>query len=1368
MDMSLDPIFGLIGLFVILGVGVGVFLAARSLIRRAGEKKAPPRRENPGSFRWIRSFGPLELNLGWLGLAVVLAAGSSYIAETQRLHPNPYRNPAALTSDWWLHPLESNAHARSTIVTGDLHRIVLRPAETTQGDTAELWAAGSGGLLISSPDAGRTWRQAPISVGNPVYLHDGQALSVVDLKVAQTVIPNSDEIEEGIDFEIRALTDRRAQNENLLNSLQQDERNALEKLGVDAKLQALIVNQGERDPAELEKEFGVPTSAVEEIRRLAAAIVDARAAIANIDDAIAELESSSPALQNEEPAATPEIPARPSLAPEDHLTRGLRSIAFVGERGWAVGDHGAIVATGDGGATWSLAVVGNDGDRLYDIAFTPNGRRGWIVGTPGLFETRDGGDTWRARPLTDAEEVELRFVAVVAAPTRLGYWVMAGGQEGNLLVSDDGGGSWEGLEINDTASLNAVSLFRPQSAPDTSASDLGLIAVGEAGALMTASATIDPGQSSIADEPSEAVYNLAGDRELNGLWMDGTPRTFWAVGAQGLVIRGVHGNNPQEPLEQLEVRQPLPGLTVDFHDIVFDRDSAQGWIVGADGTILHSADSGATWTRTAYGKTSVVAAVTSSPDNALAKIFKVDGKDLQLAAGGEADSPEILKASHSVYPAPWYYLSWALVLGFAGLAIRPQSPPPPTSGIDDRGVADRPLEYGDRDPLNFGAIALAISNFVINENTEPPLTIAISGDWGSGKSSILNLVKHNLKTARRRPIWFNAWHHQNAESLLAALLETIRREAIPPWWQPSGWIFLVHLLRVRFRRDPFWLSILLLLCAFAAGHFLVVPPLQLVPYYKSMLGGLLGGGSAQTGSLADSSPLIAGAIGVIGLWFKLNSSFGASGFSLSRLLGGGGIRADDIRSRVGFRHQFAREFEDVTEALGRMHMVIMIDDLDRCQAKNIMETLELMNFLVTSGKCFILVGLAPKQVMKLIKGEMEGDTDPKHYLEKLINIEIPVPTLRPEDRSKLISEFVNQDQTARPARVDRGRRLEVGAYATVFFVLAMCLAYLGNYLGGTISDDVKKFLAKGEAPEEAPEEVVQVVLVGEDGQRLLDVPQSGTALSEMIGRQTSPTQTTGTAKGPEVTVEPVEPVGEGSAPGPEKVEQTAPAPRAHLVSGARGPWSYIPTITLWILALFICAVTALEQMRRSAVGVVQDSETFQKALTTWDLLIQHGNTTPRALKRFMNKLRFLAMRQRALQPGGGAAAGNADASMADGEIDAIPEPALVALSAIENFNPKLLDELEAKKGYQEILDQIGEPEIKKRLSGSDRYAKLAWPCLVKRYRRLGTVVRTDLEEVSEPAANGQADPGNGPARPPQQDAGQGALASVALDPKPSA
>ena len=191
-------------------------------------------------------------------------------------------------------------------------------------------------------------------------------------------------------------------------------------------------------------------------------------------------------------------------------------------------------------------------------------------------------------------------------------------------------------------------------------------------------------------------------------------------------------------------------------------------------------------------------------------------------------------------------------------------------------------------------------------------------------------------------------------------------------------------------------------------------------------------------------------------------------------------------------------------------------------------------------------------------------------------------------------------------------------------------------------------------------------------------------------------------------------------------------------------------------------------MRRSAVGVVQDSETFQKALTTWDLLIQHGNSTPRALKRFMNKLRFLAMRQRALRPDGGTAADTADASMADGEIDTIPEPALVALSAIENFNPKLLDELEAKKGYQEILDQIGEPEIKERLSGSDRYAKLAWPCLVRRYRRLGTVVRTDLEEVSEPAAKGLADPGNGQARPPQQDAGQGALASVALDPKPSA
>ncbi|SMG64791.1 protein containing KAP P-loop domain, partial [methanotrophic bacterial endosymbiont of Bathymodiolus sp.] len=55
----------------------------------------------------------------------------------------------------------------------------------------------------------------------------------------------------------------------------------------------------------------------------------------------------------------------------------------------------------------------------------------------------------------------------------------------------------------------------------------------------------------------------------------------------------------------------------------------------------------------------------------------------------------------------------------------------------------------------------------------------------------------------------------------------------------------------------------------------------------------------------------------------------------------------------GARYQLAREFNEVTSALDLGRMIIFIDDLDRCAKENVLEVLEAINFLVTSGHCYI-------------------------------------------------------------------------------------------------------------------------------------------------------------------------------------------------------------------------------------------------------------------------------------------------------------------------------------------------------------------------------------------------------------------------------
>src|SRR3954447_13092006 len=97
-------------------------------------------------------------------------------------------------------------------------------------------------------------------------------------------------------------------------------------------------------------------------------------------------------------------------------------------------------------------------------------------------------------------------------------------------------------------------------------------------------------------------------------------------------------------------------------------------------------------------------------------------------------------------------------------------------------VKDAPLVSPLYDLLRFTPTANGIIRFLANKNTKPPLTIALTGKWGTGKSSLMNFVLKGVKRYGLRPAVFNAWHYQSEEHLLVAITESIRREAVPKWW----------------------------------------------------------------------------------------------------------------------------------------------------------------------------------------------------------------------------------------------------------------------------------------------------------------------------------------------------------------------------------------------------------------------------------------------------------------------------------------------------------------------------------------------------------------------------------------------------------
>ncbi|MGH2521959.1 MAG: P-loop NTPase fold protein, partial [Anaerolineales bacterium] len=87
----------------------------------------------------------------------------------------------------------------------------------------------------------------------------------------------------------------------------------------------------------------------------------------------------------------------------------------------------------------------------------------------------------------------------------------------------------------------------------------------------------------------------------------------------------------------------------------------------------------------------------------------------------------------------------------------------------------------DRDALDFEPYVATLADIIASPSTRTPLTIGVFGTWGSGKTSLMRLVRNQLPKGFR-VAWFDAWKYQKEETLWRALLLQVLaalRAAVP-------------------------------------------------------------------------------------------------------------------------------------------------------------------------------------------------------------------------------------------------------------------------------------------------------------------------------------------------------------------------------------------------------------------------------------------------------------------------------------------------------------------------------------------------------------------------------------------------------------
>lgn len=280
----------------------------------------------------------------------------------------------------------------------------------------------------------------------------------------------------------------------------------------------------------------------------------------------------------------------------------------------------------------------------------------------------------------------------------------------------------------------------------------------------------------------------------------------------------------------------------------------------------------------------------------------------------------------------------------------------------------------DIDLLGYDKIADTILEIVKDQHLRP-LTIGVYGDWGVGKSSILSLLQKKVKelpkeeSKKTHTIVFNGWLFQGYEDTKSALMETIVTDLAR--LQPKS--EKVKKLAKSLLRRINWLKVAKVSASAIWTGVTGIPN-------PGMLSGVIG-------VAENAKKLFTKKEEKEGLNVTVEQKDDESFLNESE--------ENTVPSQI---HAFRQEFKELIESSKIEQLIILVDDLDRCLPKSVIDILEAIRlFLFVEGTVFVIsadekmIEYAVRDHFPNLPSDYSEYT--KNYLEKLIQIPIRIPTL---------------------------------------------------------------------------------------------------------------------------------------------------------------------------------------------------------------------------------------------------------------------------------------------------------------------------------------------------------------------------------------
>lgn len=341
---------------------------------------------------------------------------------------------------------------------------------------------------------------------------------------------------------------------------------------------------------------------------------------------------------------------------------------------------------------------------------------------------------------------------------------------------------------------------------------------------------------------------------------------------------------------------------------------------------------------------------------------------------------------------------------------------------------NEPLDIDPDQPFKWdrlGRLESAENLTALVAGCSQPFVLSVSGPWGSGKTTFVQMWKRHLEIEGHSCLYFNAWENDYVDDPLIAMIGEIQ-ENIDRW----ALDFSKHPKANKSWKTARSIGAGILRKATPLAVRLATHGLLEMKEIKDAFGSLEPGGA-----VADFAASLAS---------ERLESYAAEKKGITR-----------------FREQLASFAADVAE--GEDHkapLIFFVDELDRCRPLFAVELLERIKHLFSVPGIVFVLSIAREELIHSIRALYGAGMDADGYLRRFIDLDYRLPTPRPEEYAENLFDQLDLEESLRKRRNGQSERqgiLEIFAACVEMFAFSLraqeqCFTLLGIALRTTHSN----------------------------------------------------------------------------------------------------------------------------------------------------------------------------------------------------------------------------------------------------------------------------------------------------------------------------